>query len=85
MKLAIDLRFYSNTPYGLSVYIKNLLQYLIPLLINSKQISKIYLIFFVDLKQDFQENFPNWLKAASKNSKFEIIYSQIIKCTLHLC
>ena len=75
MKLAIDLRFYSNTPYGLSVYIKNLLQYLIPLLINSKQISKIYLIFFVDLKQDFQENFPNWLKAASKNSKFEIIYS----------
>jgi glycosyltransferase involved in cell wall biosynthesis len=45
MKFGIDLRFYSETPYGLSIYIKNSIRNFLPKLIQNNKISQIVLFF----------------------------------------
>jgi glycosyltransferase involved in cell wall biosynthesis len=76
IRFGIDLRFYSNRPYGLAIHIKNLLTYLLPILKEDNNFSEVYLIFNKELENEFKENLPSFLVETRRSDKFKIVYSK---------
>ena len=76
MKLGLDLRFYSPSPYGLAILLKNYMQNVIPRLLADQKFTKI--ILFIDQKNEKQgiviEDIFGY-KNNLKKSRVEIIYT----------
>lgn len=74
MNLGIDLRFYSQSPYGLAVYIRESVSNLLPKLLKENKFQKITL--FID-SQNTKTNLPEIFKYESEEnaSKIEIVYT----------
>ena len=74
MHLAIDLRFLSIESYGISVYLKELLPYLLPQLIASQNFGEVTLVFNQKLLESSPEKVFGWW-TLTQNDKIKIVSS----------